>query len=541
MSPLLPIFLLCLGALVLLFGLSPRFPQVGLAALVTSALAWLAHLILLFWVPAQAIFSEWGPTSLLPLGLILDADPLSWLLALAVLSVTLATFLTGVARPGGRRLLVRGAILLLTAAALSALFAGNLLTRVLAWAGLDLIYFLALLFLARGEGLEPQAVLNLSFNSAGTLLAVGAALLISRTSPELSLRDAALTSQSTLLITLAAMFRLGLFPLHLGLPAEVSIRRGLGTVLRVLPAVVALEMMSRLAVFGFAEAARPWLMVFALAATLVGATQLWNLDDPRLGITYVIIQQSGVALIAGLAGGELALPAILAQVVALVVGCATLYLYNGFASEGRQRWLALLPLLGASGMVGLPFTAGFPAASGLYGGLIASGNWLVIIGVFIAQSLLFAGLLRVVFLPSEPIDDDPITITAYGVGLGLPTVVLVMVGLASGVVNRALGLSVSSFASFAGSQDLAPLGLVLLSLGLGFALWRFEGLILAQTEHLNNPLSAFTRLDWLYRLIWQVAHGVGRLVFGLAEILEGEGAVLWTLVGALLLWLLFRS
>ena len=44
--------------------------------------------------------------------------------------------------------------------------------------------------------------------------------------------------KSTLLITLAAVFRLGLFPLHLGLPAEVNIRQGLGTLLRLIPAAV---------------------------------------------------------------------------------------------------------------------------------------------------------------------------------------------------------------------------------------------------------------------------------------------------------------
>jgi hypothetical protein len=75
----------------------------------------------------------------------------------------------------------RFTMLLLTACGLISIFSDNLLTRVMAWAFLDLIYFLALLFLAEADGLAPQAVLNLAFNSIGTLLAVGAAMLISRT------------------------------------------------------------------------------------------------------------------------------------------------------------------------------------------------------------------------------------------------------------------------------------------------------------------------------------------------------------------------
>src|SRR5688572_30779705 len=113
-------------------------------------------------LPARATLSHWGPEVLLPLGLSLEIDHLAWLFGLSILTVTLATLLTGVARPGGRRIVVRGAILLLAAAGLAATFSGNLLTRIVAWAGLDLIYFLALILLAEGEGLEPQAVLNLA-------------------------------------------------------------------------------------------------------------------------------------------------------------------------------------------------------------------------------------------------------------------------------------------------------------------------------------------------------------------------------------------
>jgi hypothetical protein len=169
-------------------------------------------------------------------------------------------------------------MLLLTFAGMAAIFSDNLLTIIMAWAGLDLIYFLVLVLLGRSEGVELQAVLNLAFNVAGMLLAVGAALLISRESTALSLREAALSARSTLLITLAAVFRLGLFPLHLALPAEANIRQGLGTVLRLIPAAVALEVMARLAQFGFAPEARFWLTLFALAAALVGAAQLWAIE-----------------------------------------------------------------------------------------------------------------------------------------------------------------------------------------------------------------------------------------------------------------------
>jgi len=47
------------------------------------------------------------------------------------------------------------------------------------------------------------------------------------------------------------------------------------------------------------------------------------------------------------------------------------------------------------------------------------------------------------------------------------------------------------------------------------------------------------RLDWLYRLVWNGFRALGGLIFTLAEVFESEGALLWTLVAALLIWLLF--
>jgi len=44
----------------------------------------------------------------------------------------------------------------------------------------------------------------------------------------------------------------------------------------------------------------------------------------------------------------------------------------------------------------------------------------------------------------------------------------------------------------------------------------------------------------LYRIVWSVIRLAGVLIFNLAEVLEGEGAVLWTLVAAVLVWLVFR-
>ncbi|HKZ69600.1 MAG TPA: hypothetical protein VJ020_05955, partial [Anaerolineales bacterium] len=53
--------------------------------------------------------------------------------------------------------------------------------------------------------------------------------------------------------------------------------------------------------------------------------------------------------------------------------------------------------------------------------------------------------------------------------------------------------------------------------------------------------SSAARLDWLYITFWDFYRFVGRILRTAAAIVEGEGGVLWTIVAALLVWLLFRG
>ncbi len=529
--PLLPFFILLAGVGALALGLLPRFERVEVVAILAVLVAWVALGVLapLGQLPAAATLSAWGPPALLPLGLQVVVDPLSWVFGMALLTATLATLLTSVARPGGRRLAVRGAMLLLTFAGLAALLSDNLLTIILAWGGLDLIYFLVLVLLGQSDGLELQAVLNLGFNVAGTLLAAGAALLISRESAALSLRDAALTSSSTLLITLAAMFRLGLFPLHLALPAEANIRQGLGTVLRLVPAAVALEVMARLALYGFTPMARLGLTVLALAAALVGAAQLWRIETPPLGITYFVVAESGLALLAGLWSGGLALTA---QSVAMVLGGALIFLFSGH--EPRRPWLTALPVLGVLGVVGVPLTAGYLGAGGLLEALVAGRQWLIVAGMVAAQILLAMGLFRVAFWPGELADEAPLAVAAYVGGLALPVAGLVLAGWPGAAwLRTALGPG-------GAAPGVWALLTVAAVLAAGLGLWRLETAARGPANVAVEALSALFRLDWLYRLVWGTVHLAGTLIFNLAAVLEGEGAVLWVLAAILLIVLALK-
>ena len=542
LSPLTPIVILAAGTLGLLLGLLPRFRYTGLIGVAAAAGALAALLLMALNLPARAMLSGWQPLALFGYGLSLEVDGLSWLFGLGLLVVTLATLLTGLMRAGGRRVGTRVAVLLLTAASLISIFSENLLTRILAWVLLDLVYFLALIFLAEGDGLEPQAVLNLAFTSAGTLLAVGAAVFISRTSDSLSLRDAALTSQTTLLITLAAVFRLGLFPLHLGMPTEMNIRQGLGTLLRLAPGAVALETLSRLAAVGFPDSLRPWLTILCVGAAVVGAIQLWNVDDPRHGLAYVVIAQSGIALLAGLWGGPAAAFGLTATALALLLGAALVYLSNGY--DPQRPWPTALPAIGALAMIGAPLTIGFLGVGQLYGGLASSGGlaWLVLLALLLSQVVLAAGLLYTVLGGGQPVAGEPLAVAAYYGGLSLPGILLIIVALLPTVAPEALQITGFSLFGLRAGQSLLGLVCVALTAGGGFALWRFEDAVRDRGGSLPALLAMpLTRLHWLYRLMWGIIRGAGSAISNVARVLEGEGALLWTLVAGLLVWMLIRQ
>jgi hypothetical protein len=298
---------------------------------------------------------------------------------------------------------------------------------------------------------------------------------------------------------------------------------------------VALEVVGQLALFGFPEAARPWLAVFGVAAALVGAAQWWLTADARQGITYVVIAQSGVALLAGLYGGPLALTA---QAVALLIGGALVFLAPGH--NDNQPGLSALAGLGAAAMLGAPLTVGFVGASGLYAGLWQAGHWALLLGVVGAQVVFAASCLRAVFWPAHPLEEDPRGRAAHWLGLTLLALGLGAMSLMSEPFAPPLGIPSLGWLGFSGWPSLGPLLIVMLSAAAGWGVWRADDLVRARAESAGEAVISVLRLQWLYRAVWAVFWFISQLMLAVADVLEGEGALLWTLVAGILVWVLAR-
>jgi formate hydrogenlyase subunit 3/multisubunit Na+/H+ antiporter MnhD subunit len=287
---------------------------------------------------------------------------------------------------------------------------------------------------------------------------------------------------------------------------------------------------------------RPWLTIFGVAAALVGASQLWNSDDPRQGLTFIIITQSGLALLAGLWGSAQAVVAVVAQTLTLLVGGGLLYLANGF--DERRPWLTLLAGVGAGAIAGFPLTIGFTGLNILISALIKSGHWalwLALAGILAAHAFMVGGLLRIVFWPGDPVEGGSVGLVGYLSGLGALAAFAVLAGLLIGLVGQTLGAPINGILGLAGQSSWVALGLTALAGVAGFGLWRFEQATRARTGSAASLIVTLLRLDWLYRLAWNGIRLVDRLMYNVAGVLEGEGALLWALVVALAVILLFRG
>lgn len=518
------------GTGLLFVSLLPRFAYPAPVLVGAALLTLLSVAALFFWLPASTTVSVWAPARLFPAGLALTVTPLRWLLAVCLAALLVAAALTSLARPGGPRVTARGSMLLLTFCGLAAVLADNVVTLIMAWAGLDFIYFLILILVARGEGVQPQAVLHLTFNSLGTLALTAAALA----GPITSLSGLMALPQTALLTTGAAALRLGLFPFHLGLPVEVGVRQGLGVLLRLVPPLVAFAAVAEVAQAGFPEPVRPWLTVFGVLAMLVGAAQLWLSDTPQQGLTFIVIAQSGLALLVGLWAGPHAPLAVTLQGGALVLGGGLLFLANGY--DDRQRLWVALSGVGAAALLGAPLTAGWAGGAALYEAWLTSGDWrwwLALAGVFAAQAVLAGGLWRVLFWPGDSAEGGLWGRNSYGAGLGLLVALALGLGLGLSAIADWSATSAAKSWQLGAPENLLAAALAVGAAAAGFGLWRFERLTRPGTETASNWLSSLLRLDWLYRLAWGVVRLVETVAFNVAAVLEGEGALLWALAAVL--------
>jgi hypothetical protein len=489
----------------------PSFVYHWLIALAGPLIAWPMILLTGLRLPQTLLLISWMPEALFPSWPVLLVDRLSWPYAVALATLALAAILTEVARAPEADWASWSASLALTALGILAVFSGNPLTLLLTWTAIDFFELIVLLWNVNESQIRERVVVSFTARVSGSGLLVAALLVASAGGETLSF--AAITPQASLLLLLAAGLRLGVLPLHLPFLQEPPLRRGLGTLLRLVPAAAALVLLARTALAiseqGGSLPFLPYLLAFSGLAALYAAASWVFAPDELSGRPAWLLAMASFSVASALRGQPSA---------SLAWGIAALF--SGgllFLSSTRDLRLAWLTLLGIIGFSGLPFT---PAWNGAR---LFDPPFQLQLLLFIASlALLILGYVRHTLKPWRSLAGVERWVwVIYPFGLAL----LLLTHFAFGWWTNP-GLEHAPWAGWwVGAAALALAGLVGFWARRGFNPERYP-LVLVD--------SIFS-LNWVYAGFWFIYNRLRLLTGFITDILEGEGGILWVLLLLVLL------
>ncbi|HVN53426.1 MAG TPA: hypothetical protein VMT46_03775 [Anaerolineaceae bacterium] len=518
------IFLLAAAVILILRLLRPGFGFTWLIAVSSTLVAWGVVLFLRLRLPLSMVLIPWKPESIFPFSPALSLDQVSWPYAFALISLALGVLLTATARYQYQtNAFAWAGSMLLTAVGLLAVLAANPLSLILTWTAIDLVELLILLVNSQEIRLRGQVVVAFAARLMGTLV-VMAALIAGQANGQVVQLSTAPEGVGLILL-IGVGLRLGVFPLHLPFRKEPPMRRGLGTVLRLVPVTASLVVLARLPAGIVPAAWAPWLLAFTALGAFYGALLWIRSEDEISGRPYWVIAFSSLAITCVVRGEPLG---SLAWGIALILAGGNLFLFSA-----RSRRLLFIPVLGLWGLGALPYS---PAASGLHG--LVSGPFAGFNIFYLgALALLLVGYARHALKPGDSLESMERWIyLIYPLGLVFLTGTQVVLGVFGWKGSVSAGVP---WASTAVSIFALASGLLMVRLtawpDMESTWWQpFLGSIL-------DFGAAVLRLDWVYRLFRLAYRAIGRLVAGLIAILEGDGGVIWALVLLALLATFLRS
>ncbi|MCX7855053.1 MAG: hypothetical protein N2556_03600 [Anaerolineae bacterium] len=509
--PFAPILALTapLGGLLILLIVSSIHPLRPYRRYVVPLGAGLSFLGVLFapWEdPRPFLLSLWQPLSLFGTFPVLLADRAVWPLALAWAGAVAGSALVQMGRPQIVRSAIGAAVLAMLAFGLGALWGENLLTVLLAWAGFDLAWGIGM----ASAGLPGERVAwGVGGGVVATALLWMGALSLEKAGSGLSWSLMTPNGWGGVFLLLAALVRLGVYPFHFTVPAEMRRGRPL-TVALLLEPLLAWGLLTRMSwQAGISVPGGGVLEALAAATFVVGGFLAWAVTDPDQRAIWIGMAAAGSVFWAGLHAGHAANAAWAAGGTAWTLGLTLLYL-----GRGRERttpvWTAA-SVLGGLALLAAPLALG---------GILSPPDVPMAILFPLGQALLTAAVAKEIM--RQPAQEEPVgllPVVAQFAGLAIPAFALV---LAWGVAPKVASTPAGWGAWVAGML----LGGGLLALEL-LRPWTRRRSLQAIAEAL--------RPEWAGRLL---LNSLGRLTGFLdtvADVAEGPGAVLWALATFLLI------
>lgn len=509
----IPVILMLVVALVLviIFIVRPKFKSAWLIAASGAALSLIAVFLWQINMPQVYTMFTWQPRLIFVHTPEWIGDGFSWTYSLALAALSLTVILTSVAR-NELNLPSWAGTLILCAAGIASVTAGNPLTLVLVWAALDLAELIVMLRSTEGEYQSESVIVALTTHLAG----IGLVLWTSTISgPWTDFRSA--PAQSGIFLLLAAGLRLGVFPLHLPYQQENNLRRGFGTSLRLVSAASSLALLTRIPASTVASRWTPFLLILAAVAGLYAGWKWLRASDELTGRPFWVLGMASLSVAAALLGNP---SGSAAWGNALVLGGGILFLYSA-----RQKNIVWMLFVAAISLAALPFTL---TATGWQSGAHVSMLFSIIF--LPAQAFLLAGFVRHALHPGESsLESQPRWVQIiYPLGLSIPMSIALLLGLWGWEGARQVGLWWAALVALALAAGLVALSLTVMQR------------IIRRGGGANTWVNTL-RITWLFDSIWSAYRFLGRVSNIVTGALEGDGGILWSLLLLVLLLSLFVS
>jgi len=533
-SPLGPIGLLLGGGTLLLIlqrRLSARLQQALPVALILAGMA--TWLLLRLQPQGAGQWWVWQAPLGLETALGLQWDGWAWLAGwlLFMLALTALILPEWRARAGFTPssfwipFLLAASLLVITAATWSALLS--------AWA---LMIFLTGLLTGTPSSNAPRAWTLLLLSG---LFLLAAPLFNGVESLLATLASDTLNLQAQLLLLLAVVIPMGVYPFHLWLTPKSQRPRGAQLALHLLPALAALHLLSRfqLPLLGSFS----W-VALGIAGLLGSAIAAWMSADADRAWVYVIINRATWVMLALSLSREAGLYRALFPLTTLAIAAIIWALTTARSESAKARWLRWLAIFF---LLGFPFTTGFPLnlnLAQLATTVLGFPGWVL---VLLAQTLIVAAILGSGPESATETPRDFLPPARLKWMLALTIIFGLWWGIFPAALARTAGLTpagstASVFAQIRTAGLLTGWMTLLLPLLLGWLLARGRKRIFVGLESWQSRIAAIAGLDWLETLFRAGFHYLA-LAFGFAaDILDGAGQFGWVLLALLILWIFFH-
>ncbi len=524
------VILLSIGAIAT-FLLPPhhRTSHIVVSLVPVAALA-----VLLLRLPLPDSFAiPWSPASLFPEPLVFQAGPNSVSFAAYLCCLLILIEWTRPLRHSPGRT-SRVAIYLLTISGIVACFASTPLAVIIVWSWIDFTSFLVILFLKSPVEIGPGGISStlshssgiLAINLLGTILVLFSIFIGSSGPPYdwSAVGSASPLNLSPILFMTGIALRLLVAPMQYTFSRIKTASTGAEVLLRIVSPAAVLCVLSdvwpSLPVLSAGMADFSWLAILLSLVILVEGWQWCISSSPSARRDVFFLVLPGFAFLSALVlPREVGIfPAAGAM---LILGGGCLLVYIGYLSH--RRWMAGFLLLLGLMYSGIPFSPMSVWTSSVYPGLLTPSGIPALSVLALCQMLILCAIFRTAFETVEEFpSNEPLFLLTFSLGMGVCLLMLLYPGWTG----------VTSILSIA-----APVLLLFGGILMVFLFGRFQR---AGTS-LILFLEKFFRLEWLQKGAVFSFQKTAVLVSGIESFLSGEGAMLWSIGIALLLYLVFRG